>query len=678
MLSVDDAIGKRVGSAWYLHCTALADLDSAVTAVVRRAVRVVNIESKKVNVVRLDTRCDNRVSLLSYEDFDTNAFPALQESWTVDLGAGEFNCRSYMGSRNPPILHRKELLLPTDDPRREKFAQLTQELEKRGLFKDAKRIGFKKQWEQRLAEHGVEIRDHQVVEVVARTPQTIDIADVARHKTAISRGKLSAPMQALARHGLIDEQRKVLDYGCGRGDDVAVLKAAGIEATGWDPHYHPDAPLEQADVVNLGFVLNVIEDAKERVTTTRRAFELAGQCLSIAVIPAGRMDTGGLAAYRDGFLSSRGTFQKPFSQAEARALIEAATEREPLAVAPGIFFVFRDKIAEQRFLAARSRGAWDISKLLAISPPSTPAATLHEQTLVEEHRELIDALWEHALELGRLPVPEELDEAVYEGIEQVFGSVRKASRLAERVHDPQTLAAARAARVEDLRVYFALNLFNQRRRYRELADELRRDIKAFFGSQTNAEAAGRELLFSLGDAETVGSTCREAAEAGLGHLFEDHSLQLHAGLIPRLPAALRAYIGCAEKMYGDINGETVDLVKIHIHSGKLTVQRYDDFFGKPLPSLLERVKIKLRGQDIDVFDHTNDETPPVLTMKSRYMASDQSGYDKQKRFDDALAKLPGVDFNGYGPSTEELQDALTSAGVKLRGWKLARTWRSHS
>jgi len=253
---------------------------------------------------------------------------------------------------------------------------------------------------------------------------------------------------------------------------------------------------------------------------------------------------------------------------------------------------------------------------------------------------------------------------------QVFGSVRKATRLAEHVHAPETLRTARAARVEDLRVYFALNLFNQRRRYRELPDDLRRDIKAFFGSQTNAETAGRELLFSLGETETIGRNCREAAEAGLGHLFDDHSLLLHASLIPRLPAALRAYVGCAEKMYGDINGETVDLVKIHIHSGKLTVQRYADFFGKPLPSLLERVKIKLRGQDIDVFDHTDDELPPVLTMKSRYMATDQSGYEKQKRFDDTLAKLPGIDFTGYGPSTQELHNALAAVGLKIHDWKL--------
>ena len=71
-------------------------------------------------------------------------------------------------------------------------------------------------------------------------------------------------MQALARYGLINPSIEVMDYGCGRGDDVRGLTANGIEAYGWDPHNAPDGPKREADIVNLGFVINVIEDFDER------------------------------------------------------------------------------------------------------------------------------------------------------------------------------------------------------------------------------------------------------------------------------------------------------------------------------------------------------------------------------------------------------------------------------
>jgi len=50
---------------------------------------------------------------------------------------------------------------------------------------------------------------------------------VKRHRTAISRGQLSVPLQTAARHGFLDGSKSIFDYGCGRGNDVAILKVAG-------------------------------------------------------------------------------------------------------------------------------------------------------------------------------------------------------------------------------------------------------------------------------------------------------------------------------------------------------------------------------------------------------------------------------------------------------------------
>src|SRR5262249_19589692 len=80
------------------------------------------------------------------------------------------------------------------------------------------------------------------------------------HKTAIRRCDLSRPMKSALQDGLIDPTVTVFDYGCGHGQDIALLTAQGIACDGWDPAFRPDAARCPADVVNLGFVLNVIED----------------------------------------------------------------------------------------------------------------------------------------------------------------------------------------------------------------------------------------------------------------------------------------------------------------------------------------------------------------------------------------------------------------------------------
>ena len=105
------------------------------------------------------------LSLLLYEDLSTIPFPALLRSWTVHLDRDTFTLRDSTRQPNPPILHRKELLLPLDDPRREEFAHLTEVLEADGLFADTKRIGYRRQWEALLAEKGWSIAGHVLEKV---------------------------------------------------------------------------------------------------------------------------------------------------------------------------------------------------------------------------------------------------------------------------------------------------------------------------------------------------------------------------------------------------------------------------------------------------------------------------------------------------------------------------------
>jgi hypothetical protein len=83
---------------------------------------------------------------------------------------------------------------------------------------------------------------------------------IPRHRTALRRTDLSRPAKCALRDGLITAETSVLDYGCGHGIDVDLLGTQGIACAGWDPVFFPDRPVQEADVVQLGYVINVIED----------------------------------------------------------------------------------------------------------------------------------------------------------------------------------------------------------------------------------------------------------------------------------------------------------------------------------------------------------------------------------------------------------------------------------
>ena len=118
------------------------------------------------------------------------------------------------------------------------------------------------------------------------------------HLTAISRKKLSSPMQWLLKKGLIDKCLKGLDYGCGKGFDA---DAMGFD--GWDLHHRKEPyPSTEYDVVTCNYVLNVIEDPDERKKVEGEVFRLTakGGTAFISV----RNDKDALNGY-----TSRGTWQ---------------------------------------------------------------------------------------------------------------------------------------------------------------------------------------------------------------------------------------------------------------------------------------------------------------------------------------------------------------------------------
>ena len=162
---------------------------------------------------------------------------------------------------------------------------------------------------------------------------------IERHRTALGRTEVSRPIRLALAAGLIHQDDAVLDYGCGRGDDVRTLVGLGYDCVGWDPAYRPDGDLRPSEVVNLGYVVNVIEDPQERSETLRAAWRLANRLLIVAARVDVQARPKNSELLGDGVITRRGTFQKFFTQPELRDWIDETLNSLSVAAAPGIFFV---------------------------------------------------------------------------------------------------------------------------------------------------------------------------------------------------------------------------------------------------------------------------------------------------------------------------------------------------
>ena len=102
------------------------------------------------------------VSFLHYGDFAA-PFPVLAESLAVDLATGTHRWTDYRHRGNPPVLHRKELLLPAEHPLVPEAAQRTRRLAVGGAFAEPSRIGTREGWLRALSRAGLSPEDREPV-----------------------------------------------------------------------------------------------------------------------------------------------------------------------------------------------------------------------------------------------------------------------------------------------------------------------------------------------------------------------------------------------------------------------------------------------------------------------------------------------------------------------------------
>lgn len=688
MTSQMSSFGKKVLDDLYVHKDFLSQLaqDSNIRELVQAGLQLMSEQDLAFcNVIKINIQRE-RLSFLQYLDFDDDPFPTLNGSWVVDPQKKSVTFRSYANSLNPPILHRKELLVPMDHPLQQSWIALTKTAEEIGLFSTLSVIGFRENWKQLIEQKGFFLKGTSFIplgnqiDIEASPKSLLGQSQINRHLTALSRNNLSAPIQSLISHGLISQDISVFDYGCGRGDDLRGLSEIGVSCAGWDPHYANDSPLISSEIVNLGFVVNVIEDLVERSVAVQNAFSLAKTALVVSVMLMSNDRPG--KPYLDGFLTSRNTFQKYFSQEQLKEYLKYELGHDPVMIGPGIALIFKDQDAEQRFLLNRYRSSNVARRLMTarISPRAkprqsnerikSPRVSRAEREFIEL-RSLLDELWALSLDLGRFPGAHEIPQ-ISDVLEKI--SLTRAYRLIRTHYDMALLEKAAETRSDEITLFIASLQFGKQEPYRQLEPKLRFDIRYFFGDFKTATNAAFKLLLDSGKIENILEACKVASAEGIGWLDEEHSLQLHISMVERLPVVLRAYISCGLLLWDNIS--FIQLIKIHIVSGKLTLLNYEDFDTHPIPLLLKRIKVNIRKLDYDVFDYQAPQYPPSpLLFKSRYMHEDMPGYAEQAAFDESLEASQVLDKFESHPSREQIESALEEMRFEIIEGKLVRSMK---
>jgi DNA phosphorothioation-associated putative methyltransferase len=221
--------GKRLATALYVHREGLAAFGKSLAEVVEQLAARFEV-SAEYNLVKFRTD-ELKVSFLSYPEFFSEAHPSLRHALSVDLVTESVRRSDYTENINPPILHRKEQMLPLDHPKRAQFATLTEAEEAEGLYAETSTIGFRLNWERLLSKKGLSIEGHVLrriegdwVEPGAEQGSPV----IERHRTALRRYELSKPIKCLMESGLLKPGKSFFDYGCGLGSDIAGLQSLGF------------------------------------------------------------------------------------------------------------------------------------------------------------------------------------------------------------------------------------------------------------------------------------------------------------------------------------------------------------------------------------------------------------------------------------------------------------------
>jgi DNA phosphorothioation-associated putative methyltransferase len=375
-----------------------------------------------------------------------------------------------------------------------------------------------------------------------------------------------------------------------------MLKDAGVEADGWDPYYRPDTPILGADCVNLGYVLNVIENADERERTLRTAFDLAKRVLIVSV----RVDRSleDATEFADGCLTNLGSFQKIYSQSELQDYLYSVLGLRPFMASLGVAYVFKDEATESDYLAN-----------ISIAQPKRDRV---DQLNRFSDNAMGKCYLQKARELGRLPLPQEFSD--FPKLQELFGSQQRIERSASILLEPEAFSEARELIREDILTFVAMMRLRGLKipPFRRLPRESQADIRALWPSYRAAIKEGQAFLFQMGKPDLIRSVC--GALTFGKKMPEDY--YIHRSVEQRLPAVLRLLVFAARQVVGET---AYDIVKFSLDGRKLSFLQYREFDELEHPELVFSVRVYLPTASYTVRDYSNSDNPPILHRKETFV-----------------------------------------------------------
>lgn len=630
-------LGKLLPAALYIHTTALTALDPILQQYEQSARELVLSFYQKerdeemgrwrdgvnqilggVTLIKFSTQ-KPQLSYLFYHNFDRDPHPRLLKSIIVNLETQQVSQRQYYDSDNPPILHRKETFVTSDYPLYDEFARLTEEEVTLGLLDNARFIGTLKQWRQLLSHHGLDFEGHHVICPIKPEYGKKERVEIDRHRAALHRKELSRPVKIALEAELFSEGTTFFDYGCGHGRDITEIRDRGYNSTGWDPYYSPDTPLVAADIVNLGYIINVIENLQERREALIKAWELTNRVLIVSAQVLIDDRQRGLVAYADGIITKRNTFQKYYEQSELKAYIDSILKVDAIAVGLGIFFVFKNVAEAETFRASRF-----------VSRVSAPRVYREDRNFAD-YQELLTPLMAFYTKRGRLPAKGELPEEA--AIKAEFKTYRRAFNVILQVTDKAEWEVIENKRRQDLLVYLALANFQGRPSMRKVAKEIKADAKALLEGYQQACMISDLLLISVRDFSKIAHLCRNST---IGKQLIG-AIAIHVSALDKLPALLRVYEGCASRVYGRL--PDANIIKLYYDRPKISYLYYPNFDTVAHPTLQTTMEIDLQSYSIVYNDLSHHPNPLVLHRKDALVAPDYELYSKFSQLIDRESKL---------------------------------------
>ncbi|ELS05207.1 hypothetical protein Xen7305DRAFT_00049500 [Xenococcus sp. PCC 7305] len=599
-------IGKLLPNAFYIHTDALGLLDPILQQYEKEASALAEI-AESATIVKFATDRP-KISYLYYPDFDCDPHPKLQKTIIVHLNTKQVFQRQYQNSKNPPILHGKEAFVTPDYPLYQEFAQLTAEELALGLLDNPRIIGTLQQWQRLLFDHGLDFAGHHVVCPLNNNYAVKKEPNIDKQVAISPRTKLSRPVRVILEEELLNYSTSFFDYGSGQGEDVSRLRDRGYNSSGWDPHHSPENAIINADIVNFGYVLNVIQDDQERQEALTKAWSLTKSILVVAAQVLVNNRQQGLLAYEDGVLTCQKPAQKYYEQAELKTYIDSTLEVNAIAVDLGVFLVFRDAKQAEIFRSSRF-----VSRL-------TTPKICREQQEFKDHEKLLTPLMEFYTKRGRVPVKGEL--AVEAAIKENFKTYRRAFQLILQSTNKQEWDDIKEQRRQDLLVYLALGNFQDRPTIRKIASEIKEDAKALLISYKQACLLADILLLGVSNLEKIGELCQKSP---VGKQLQG-AIAIHMSALDKLPPLLRVYEGSASRIYGRL--ENANIIKLYYNRPKISYLYYPDFDKVAHPTLTTTMEVDLQNFAAVYNDISDHDNPPILHRKDSLVATDYPHYAK--------------------------------------------------